>query len=80
MAWLATVLIMPLNFSRLVPQFGLQPQGPVRDTPTPGPTSPASQSQRARPMLSGKGVIDGGKEKHGLGGKGLGKGGAKRHR
>ena len=65
---------MPLNLGRLFPSVGVQPQGPVRDTPAPG------QSQSARPVLGGKGVIGGGKEKHGLGGKGLGKGGMKRHR
>ncbi|KAM0803033.1 histone-fold-containing protein [Usnea florida] len=65
---------MPLNLGRLFPSVGVQPQGPVRDTPAPG------QSQSARSVLSGKGVIGGGKEKHGLGGKGLGKGGLRRHR
>lgn len=71
---------MPLSLGRFLPSVGVQPQGPVRDTPTPTPTPSASQTQRARPMLGGKGVIGGGKEKHGLGGKGLGKGGMKRHR
>lgn len=65
---------MPLNLGRLFPSVGVQPQGPVRDTPAPG------QSQSARSVLGGKGVIGGGKEKHGLGGKGLGKGGLRRHR
>lgn len=71
---------MPLNLGRMLPSLGVQPQGPVRDSPTPTPARSVKQSQRARPMLSGKGVIGGGKEKHGLGGKGLGKGGLKRHR
>lgn len=71
---------MPLNVGRLFRSVGVQPQGPVHDTPTPTPAPSASHGQRARPMLGGKGVIGGGKEKHGLGGKGLGKGGLKRHR
>lgn len=69
---------MPLNFGRLFPSVGVQPQGPARGTP------PTPSASRARPMLGGKGVIGGGgkggKEKIGLGGKGLGKGGTKRHR
>ena len=68
---------MPLNFGRLFPSVGVEPQGPVRGTPTP---TPAPSSSRARPMLGGKGVIGGDKEKNGLKGKGLGKGGLKRHR
>ena len=71
---------MPLNLGRLMPSHGVKPQGPVRDTPMPTPGPSVSQSQHARRTLSGKGVIGGGKEKHGLGGKGLGKGGMKRHR
>ena len=71
---------MPLNIGRFMPSIGVQPRGSARDAPTPTAASSISQSQRARPILSGKGVIGGGKEKHGLGGKGLGKGGMKRHR
>ena len=58
---------MPLNPARFLPSFGVKPR------------ASASQSQHDRPMLGGKGVI-GGKDKNGIGGKGLGKAGAKRHR
>ena len=64
----------------MVPSIGIQPRGLVHGTPTPTPGPSASQTQRPRPTLAGKGVIGGGKEKSGLGGKGLGKGGMKRHR
>lgn len=68
---------MPLNFNRLMPNFGGERPSGAR--PTPAPSSRTSGSNQ-RKTLGGKGVIGGGKEKHGLGGKGLGKGGLKRHR
>ena len=68
---------MPVRNGRFYPSVGVEPQGPGRGTSTP---TPGSQSQGARPILSGKGVIGGGSERLGLGGKGLGKGGLKRHR
>ena len=65
--------------SRFMPSFGDKPIG-VRPSQASAPSSSA-QSGIQRKTLGGKGVnLGGGKEKFGLGGVGLGKGGLKRHR
>ena len=67
---------MPLGLSGFMPAWGSE--RPVNVRQAGGPSSSA-QNGTQRKTIGCKGVIGGGKEKHGLGGVGLGKGGMKRH-